>query len=165
MWKSLFLRYFVGAEKNRWLTAHSFDQYALIVYRRMLDFFLWSQSSCAAPLHPQNFISVHLFIGVVNDSQKSKLNHFISQELNREKTMKEVSVLDVGGKPQRIIPERVHAVRYRLKTWCHRWKSKLRGLCSRHFTNVFIVIIIKARYHYANLTTQTIEIPWILFLS
>ena len=36
------------------------------------------------------------------DSQKSDLIH--SQEPNGEKTRKKVSVLDVGGKPQRVIP-------------------------------------------------------------
>ncbi len=38
------------------------------------------------------------------DSQKSELNHYTSQEPSGEKTRKEVSVLDVGGKPQRIQP-------------------------------------------------------------
>ncbi len=37
------------------------------------------------------------------DSQKSELNRYTSQEPHGEKTRKEVSVLDVGGKPQRII--------------------------------------------------------------
>ncbi len=36
--------------------------------------------------------------------RKSELNHYTSQETHGEKTMKKVSVLDVGGKPQRIIP-------------------------------------------------------------
>ncbi len=45
------------------------------------------------------------------DSQKSELNHYTSQEPNGEKTMKEVSVLDVGGKHQRIIPGKTLTVR------------------------------------------------------
>ena len=36
------------------------------------------------------------------DSWKSKLNYYTSQEPNEEKTRKEVSVLEVGGKPQRM---------------------------------------------------------------
>ncbi len=44
--------------------------------------------------------SFHLLILVVKrkDSQKSELNHCTSQEPSGEKTRKEVSVLDVGGK-------------------------------------------------------------------
>ena len=38
------------------------------------------------------------------ESLKNKLNRCTSQAPNREKTRKEVSVLDVGRKPQRIIP-------------------------------------------------------------
>ena len=59
-----------------------------------------------------------------------------SQEPSREKTKKEVSVLDVGGKPQRIIPGKTHAIRQGLKNPIHivpqvgfepgsqRWKAR-----------------------------------------
>ncbi len=40
------------------------------------------------------------------DSQKSELNRYTSKEPPGEKTRKEVSVLDVGGKAQRIILRR-----------------------------------------------------------
>ena len=42
--------------------------------------------------------------------RKKELNHCTSQEPNGEKTRKEVSVLDVGEKPQSIIPEKTHGL-------------------------------------------------------
>ena len=55
-------------------------------------------------LHRQSQSLFHLtYSGCeARDSQKSKLNHCTSQEPNGEKTGKEVSGLDVEGKPQRI---------------------------------------------------------------
>ncbi len=50
------------------------------------------------------------------DYQKSELNHCTSQEPNGEKAMNKVSVLDVGGKPQRVVLGKTHAVRQGLKT-------------------------------------------------
>ncbi len=44
------------------------------------------------------------------DSQKSEPNHCTSQEPHGEKTRKEISVLDVGGKPQRNIPGKTHSI-------------------------------------------------------
>ncbi len=44
------------------------------------------------------------------DSQKSELNHCTSQEPSGEKTREEVSVLDVGWKPPRIIPGKTLAI-------------------------------------------------------
>ena len=37
------------------------------------------------------------------NSQKTELNHCTSQEPNGDKTKKNVSVLNVGGKPKKII--------------------------------------------------------------
>ena len=45
-------------------------------------------------------ISFHFLVVKANDSQKRELNHCTSQEPKVEKTRKEVSVLDVEGKPQ-----------------------------------------------------------------
>ncbi len=70
----------------------------------------------------QGFVRYFHFISFIDsgceakDSQKSELNHYTSQEPKGEKTRKEVSVLDVGGKPQRIIPGKTHAIRQGLKT-------------------------------------------------
>ena len=59
----------------------------------------------------------HIFISFINsgceanDSQKSTYNHCNNLEPNEEKTRKEVSVLDVGEKPQTIIQGETHTVR------------------------------------------------------
>ena len=52
-----------------------------------------------------------IVVMIAKDSQKSDLNHCTSQEPNGEKTRKEVLDLEVGGKPQRTIPEKTHAIR------------------------------------------------------
>ncbi len=59
-----------------------------------------------------NLISFHLIYSGCDakDSQKRELNHCTSQEPNVEKTRKEVSVLDVGGKPKKNIPGKTHKV-------------------------------------------------------
>ncbi len=58
------------------------------------------------------FHFIYYFSGCeAKDSKKSELNHYTSQEPNGEKTRKEVSVLNVGGKPHRIIPGKTHTIK------------------------------------------------------
>ena len=45
------------------------------------------------------------------NNQTSEINHHTSQEPHEEKIRKEVSVLDMGEKPQRIIPRKTHALK------------------------------------------------------
>ena len=53
------------------------------------------------------------FIHILKPGTTTKVNLItvLNQEPNREKTRKEVLVLDVGGKPPKIIPGKTHAVR------------------------------------------------------
>ncbi len=75
-------------------------------------------------------------------------NHYTSQEPNREKTMKEVSVLGVGGKLKRNIPRKNSRNQVRTENPIH-------VVPPIAFELGFPSMEGKARYHYANLTVQS----------
>ena len=88
----------------------------------------------------------------------SAFEHWTCQEPHGEKTRKEVSVLDVGGKPQKNNSGKTHAVELHLKTQS---RVKARSHCNENDNDhvererVLLVELLHPEYAHAHSTNGT----------